>query len=78
MPPTPQCKFSLRKNRELHFWPRTAPNGDTEVGGSSMYHTLWTPMHFAFKQLLFGSEAGMAGVYDEEGGFTASLERVCN
>jgi hypothetical protein len=32
---------------------------------------LWTPMHFVFKQLLFGSEAGMAGVYDEV--FTASL-----
>lgn len=32
----------------------------------------------AFKQLLFGSEAGTAGDYDEDGVFTASLERVCN
>jgi len=34
--------------------------------------------HSAFKQLLFGSEEGTAGVYDEDGVFTASLERVCN
>jgi hypothetical protein len=30
----------------------------------------------AFMQLLFGSEAGTAGVYDEDGVFTASFERV--
>jgi hypothetical protein len=32
----------------------------------------------AFKQLLFGSAAGTAGVYDEDGVFTASVGRVCN
>jgi hypothetical protein len=32
----------------------------------------------AFKMLSFGSEAGTVGVYNEDGVFTASLERVCN
>jgi hypothetical protein len=45
-----------------------------------MYHMLWTHTHpySAFKQLLFGSEARTAGVYDEDGVLTASFGRVFN